>query len=187
MRMRRTRLLKKGAGKGQEHDTRKCSGVHLDKKSEHLDRCDDGVDLHVVIPAELHERLINFIMRRHGGRIPKGAKKATVVELLTLALDQLEHTHKSTRPVMVATTKLWKDMAICDQIMLELANMGLQAGQEVHHRVLAAAIKNVRGFDPRTIKRWRERLRELGYIKPSRKPNFWVITSIPGDENGTQT
>ena len=180
--MRKTRLLKKGAGEGQGYSTKKCSGVHLDKKSEHLDRCDDGVDLHVVIPAELHERLINFIMRRHGGRIPKGAKKATVVELLTLALDQLEHTHKSTRPVMVATTKLWKDMEICDRIMLELARMGLQAGQEVHYRVLAAAIKDVRGFDPRTIKKWIKRLEELGYIKKSPTPQFWRIISIPGDE-----
>jgi len=177
--MRRTRLLKKGAGKGQEHDTRKCSGVHLDKKSEHLDRCDDGVDLHVVIPAELHERLINFIMRRHGGRIPKGAKKATVVELLTLALDQLEHTHKSTRPVMVATTKLWKDMAICDRIMAELANMGVREGSEVHFNLLAKAIKNVRGFDPRTIKKWVKRLEELGYIRKSPIPRFWRIISMP--------
>ena len=181
--MRRTRLLKKRAGKGQGYSTKKCSGKLLDKTSEHLDRY-DSVHLHVVIPAKLHERLVDFIMRRHGGKIPKGAKSAIVAELLTLALNQVEHTHEGTRPVVATSIKLWKDMAICDQIMLELANMGLQAGQEVHHRVLAAAIKNVRGFDPRTIKRWRERLRELGYIKPSTKPNFWIILSIPGDENG---
>jgi len=184
--MRRTRLLKKGVGKGQEYNTRKCSGVHLDKKSVHLDRY-DGVDLHVIIPAELHERLINFIMRQHGGKIPKGAKSAIVAALLTLALDQVEHTHESTRrPLVLTRSKLWKDMEICDQIMLELARMGLQVGQEVHFRVLAAAIKNVRGFDPRTIKRWRERLRELGYIRPSKKPNFWIILSIPGEEDGTE-
>jgi len=183
--MRRTRLLKKGAGKGQGYSTKKCSGKRLDKTSEHLDRY-DGVHLHVVIPAKLHERLVDFIMRRHGGKIPKGAKSAIVAELLTLALDQVEHTHESTRPVMVATTKLWKDMAICDRIMVELANMGLRASQEIHYRVLATAIKNVRGFDPRTIKKWIKRLEELGYIRLSKTPNFWVILSMPGDRDRDQ-
>ena len=176
--MRRTCLLKKGAGKGHGYSTKKCSGKLLDRTSEHLDRY-DGVHLHVVIPAKLHERLVDFIMRRHGGKIPKGAKSAIVAELLTLALDQVEHTHESTRPVVATSIKLWKDMAICDRIMLELADMKLQAGQEVHFRLLATAIKNVRGFDPRTIKKWVERLEELGYIKKSTRPQFWRINYIP--------
>ena len=176
--MRRTRLLKKGAGKGQKHNTRNVSTNTSTDTSKVLDR----FKLQAYIPMDLHERLMSYILRVHGGRIPKGAKSAIVTELLTLALDQLERTHKSTRPVMVATTKLWKDMEICDRIMLELARMGLQAGQEVHYRVLAAAIKNVRGFDKRTIKKWITRLEELGYIKKSPTPQFWRIISIPGDE-----
>ena len=181
--MRRTRLLKRGAGEGQENSTRNVSVDNLIDTSKKLDR----YKLQAYIPTELHERLIKYILRVHGGRIPHGAKSATVAELLALALDQVEHTHEGTRPAIATPTKLWRDMAICDRIMLELADMGLRVGREVHFRVLAAAIKNVRGFDPRTIKKWIKRLRELGYIEPSKIPNFWIITSIPGEKNGIQT
>ncbi len=196
----KTYLLIKRPGETQEYNTRFGDKVILDTNSNSLDVVFDAqayndwlaekVRMTVYIPRWLRHSLIQYIETKYGGDVPHGALSEAVTELLAEALARA-----SSRPKDNKRVGRDQNREECERILAMLKTFivpGIQPGSQISFTLLARAITLARGrketkhglgikADPRTIKRWIGRLKELGYIAET-ETSTYAILWVPDEE-----
>ena len=197
----KTYLFIKRPGEAQEYNTKMCSVELLTTNSRQLDVAvdeqsardylDERVDLHVRIPRWIKMLLYDHLNQMYGGSIPKGALGDLVAELLAEALEA----RAASRPRSSGCVEFNRHREECERILAFLKTFivpGIRPGSQISFTLLARAITMARGrketkhglgikADPRTIKRWIRRLKELGYIAET-ETSTYAILWVPDEE-----
>ena len=149
------------------------------------------VKMTIYIPRWLKRALIDYIQEKYGGDVPHGAKSEAVTELLAWALE----TCAASRPDDRGRVEFNRHREECERILAFLKTFivpGIRPGSQISFTLLARAITMARGrketkhglgikADPRTIKRWIKRLKELGYIAET-ETSTYAILWVPDEE-----
>jgi len=135
--------------------------------------------------------LYDHLNQVYGGNIPKGALGDLVAELLAEALEA----RAASRPDDSGRARPSRNREECERILAMLKTFivpKIRPGSQISFTLLARAITMARGrketkhglgikADPRTIKRWINRLKELGYIAETQS-SMYAILWVPDEE-----